>query len=113
MASLTNSGVALAVTSSSATTGRIDLDRSDGGGYTVPTGSSLTTITWHVSRNGTTIVPLFTNGVAVVQTVAAAQAHEIPIGCNVWRWLHPVGNAAGTIYFTTKQMGAVHGQVGA
>ena len=90
----------------------IYLENCDGGRIIVPSGSSLTTLTFHESHDGTTYVAAYDeNNVAVTETVAAARSYPLPYGLNASRWVKIVGNADGTSYFVGKQSGLTPGQV--
>lgn len=70
----------------------------------IPSGSSLTTLTWHTSTsiNGTYLAAEDAVSAAVTQTVAASQAHPIPVALNGARFLKITGNAAGVVGITMK-----------
>lgn len=70
----------------------------------VPSGSTITTLTWHASLsfNGTYIAADDAAGAAVVQTVAAGQAHPIPAALTGARFLKITGDAAGIVGVTLK-----------
>lgn len=75
-----------------------------GGLVIVPSGSSITSLTYYTAEKvGGTRVPLNTSaGVAVTQTVAAANAYDMPpevYGCRV---LYLKGNAAGSVFVTSR-----------
>ena len=74
------------------------------GEIVVPTGSSITLITWHVAeKEGGTFVPAQTEaGVAVTQTVGAGKAYPIPAALMGAQVLKAQGNASGTIHVSTK-----------
>ena len=70
----------------------------------VPTGSSITTLTWYVAEKagGTYLAAYDEDGVAVTQTVAAAKAYALPAALYAARALKAVGDAAGTIAISVK-----------
>lgn len=75
-----------------------------GGMLFIPSGSSITTITWYAAETdtGTWLAVKDEDGTAVTQTVAASEAHQLPTALYGARYLMPVVNAAGTILFTLK-----------
>lgn len=82
----------------------INMTDADGGRFSVPSGSSLTTITWHTSSaaDGTFVPAYDENGSAVTQTVAASRSYPLPVTLNAAAFLKAVGNADGTITLTRK-----------
>jgi len=83
----------------------IDMRSMDGGRYGVPSGSSLTSVTWHESFDGgTTFVAAYDeNGSAVVQTVAAARSYPIPYSLNASVMIKGVGNVDQVCSLAKKQ----------
>lgn len=71
------------------------------GSVSVPNGSSVTTLTWYAAPDlDTTPVALKDqDGVAVTQTVAADETHELPSALAGCRVIAAVTNAAGTLNF--------------
>jgi hypothetical protein len=70
----------------------------------IPTGSALTTLTWHTSatKGGTYLAAEDAASAAVTQTVAQTQAHPIPTALRGARFLKITGNDAGTVAITLK-----------
>lgn len=65
----------------------------------VPTGSSITSLTFHAApKSGGTFLPLYdTFGDAVVLTVAAGKAYPVPSACQGVGAIKMVGDAAGDV----------------
>ena len=82
----------------------INFDSFASGMVHVPVGSSLTTLTWHASTkiDGAYLAAEDAASAAVTQTVAAGQAHPIPVALNGARFLKITGNAAGVVSVTLK-----------
>lgn len=93
--------VSAACTDDSTTTARILRDGFPMGSVQVPTGSSVTTITFY----GTNVEAVAgvagydQDHVAITLTVAADQIVELPSGIACFKYVLPVTNAAGTLYF--------------
>jgi hypothetical protein len=70
----------------------------------IPSGSSLTTLTWHSSTkiDGAYLAAEDASSAAVTQTVAAGQAHPIPAALSGARFVKITGNAAGVVGVTLK-----------
>lgn len=112
MAQITHNNVTLTITNSASTTAKLDLQHCDGGTFFVPTGSTLTSLTFHVSRDNSTWLPLYdSNGSAASLTVAETRAYQMPVAANACRYVAVVGSGSGTVYFTGKQAGLAAGQV--
>lgn len=105
----------VALTNSASTTPNIDFQEASGGTVIVPTGSSITTLTYYAAKNpaaaGSGIgepaagdfQPLQdSTGAAVVQTVAASKAFPLPDACFGCGWLRIKANAAGSVDLTLK-----------
>jgi len=93
----------VSVTSSESTTAEYRVP-GRGGLVIVPSGSSITSLTYYTAEKvGGTRVPLNSSaGVATTQTVAAGKAYDMPsevYGCRV---LYFKGNAAGSIFVTNR-----------
>lgn len=70
----------------------------------VPTGSSITTLTWHVAQTaGGTYLAAYNASGAIAQTVAAGRAYPIPSDLAGARFLKGTGNAAGSIGLSLKR----------
>lgn len=82
----------------------IPFEKSAGGQLYVPTGSSLTTLTWHTAENdGGTFLPAYdADGVAVTQTVTAAGSYPFPTALFGCAALKITGNADGTVHVNLK-----------
>jgi len=99
----TRFSITVAMTTSATTTEVITYDQYAGGGVLIPTGSTITTLTWHASADGTTFAAASDEGgTAIVQTVSAAKAYELPSALYGWRYIKAVTNAAGTVYISLK-----------
>lgn len=94
----------VALTTSAGTTPAISIDGYASGEVYIPTGSSITTLTYHVapSSAGTFIAAYDATPAAVTQTVAAARAYPIPSALFGAAMMKIVVNAAGTVSITTK-----------
>jgi hypothetical protein len=70
----------------------------------VPTGSTITSITWYATytEGGTFLAAYDQDGAAVVQTVAAAKAYQLPTALAGAYSLKAVTDADGTIYVSLK-----------
>ena len=104
----TSLGITVAVTASAATTGTIDFSEYAGGCIYVPTGSSLTSLTFHIAPkyDGTYLAAYDDSSLsapaAVVLTVSAAKAYPLPAclyGAGAFKM---VGDTTGTVYVTLK-----------
>lgn len=75
-----------------------------GGRFHVPTGSSITSITWYdaTTSGGTFRASYDEYGSAVTQTVSAAKSYAIPAALAGAAFLKAVGDADGTIDVTLK-----------
>lgn len=93
----------LAITASSSTAAQLVFSSYAGGMVHVPSGSSITSLTWYGSDDGTTYYAIQDGaGTAVVTTVAAGQAAPIPTACFAAAYLKAVGNTTGTVHITLK-----------
>lgn len=70
----------------------------------IPTGSPITTLTYWVSHDGVTYIPLYAvdNAAAVTQTVAQTRAYPIRSEAFGARFLKLVANTAGDVYVSLK-----------
>jgi hypothetical protein len=70
----------------------------------IPSGSSLTTLTWHTSmvNDGPYLAAEDAASAALTQTVAAGQAHPIPVALNGARFLKITSSVAGEVGITMK-----------
>lgn len=75
-----------------------------GGMIFVPTGSSITSLTWHVApeAGGTYLPAQDSDGAAVTQTVAAAKAYPIPEALFGAPYIKAVVDAAGSVTISFK-----------
>src|SRR5688500_16800659 len=75
-----------------------------GGLVSIPTGSSITSLTFYASdsKAGTYRQIFDAANAAVSRTVAAARAYALPDECFAVRWLKMVPNADGTVVVTLK-----------
>jgi hypothetical protein len=112
MGRLTHDGETKTVDTVLADSEAIFMENCDGGRIIVPSGSPLTTLTFHESHNGTTYVAAYDiNNTAVTMTVAAGRSYPLPPTLNPSRFIKITGNADGSILFVGKQAGLVRGQV--
>ena len=111
MGRLTHAAQEVTIATSVGSSEEIFMENADGGRIIVPSGSSLTTLTFHESHNGTTYVAAYdANNSAVTLTVAAARSYPLPSVLNASRFIKITGNASGTVFFIGKQVGLVRGQ---
>jgi hypothetical protein len=70
----------------------------------IPSGSNITTLTWHESdqNNGTYEAAYDSSASAVTQTVAAGRAYPIPTALQGARALKCVVNSAGLVRLSLK-----------
>ena len=93
----------LALNTATGTTAEIQYKKAAGGMIHIPTGSSITSLTWHTSHDGTTYVAAQdSEGAAVTQTVAAAKSYPIPDALYGAPYLKAVSNASGNVHVTLK-----------
>jgi hypothetical protein len=96
-----------AVTATLASTAEIHFGDFTSGTVHIPSGSSITTLTWYTSDEpGGTFLAAYdsdlTAPAAIVQTVAAGCSYPIPFDLAGARALKAVGNAAGNIDVSMK-----------
>ena len=93
-----------ALTDAIGTTEAIDIAGAASGSVGVPTGSSITSLTYWVSHDGTTYIPLYTvdNAAAVTQTVAQTRAYPLRSEAFGAKFMKIVVNAAGSVYVSLK-----------
>lgn len=99
-----HSTLAVSLTAAAGTTPEIDWSGAAAGTIFIPTGSTITTLTYHAApKKGGTYLPIQTAaGVAVTQTVAADKAYDMPaslVGCGA---IKIVANAAGAVGISIK-----------
>lgn len=94
----------VAITTSAATTGGFNYVEYVSGNVIVPTGSSLTTLTWYTSDNAGTVRVLAKDGAgnSITSTVAQTQSVAIPAALSGAAIVYIVGNAAGSVVVTLK-----------
>lgn len=82
----------------------IDITSYSSGSVFVPSGSSLTTLTWYAAEKcgGTYHAAYDSAGSAVTQTVAADRAYPIPAALFGASAIKAIGNAAGTVIVSLK-----------
>lgn len=99
-----NNIVDLAVGTTAAASGEIIYSDWAGGRFHVPTGSSITTITWYdaIVPGGDYLPSNDATPEALTQTVAAGQSYEIPPSLAGAASLKLVGDAAGTVDVALK-----------
>ena len=97
-------GVDIDLTDALATTGVIPVGGLNLARVIVPTGSSVTSLTFYsaATEDGTYQPCYTTAGVAITQTVAAARDYELPAGLYGVRHVKAVANVAGTVHFLLK-----------
>lgn len=76
-----------------------------GGFVHIPTGSSITSLTWYTApkrtaEGGTYVAAHDENGTAITQTVAASKSYAIPPKLLGAKWAKAVPNADGAVEFT-------------
>lgn len=94
----------IAVDSVLADAAEIDISWAAGGGFILPTGETMVTLTFYVAeKKGGTYKQLYdkTNA-AISRTVAASRAYPLPDEIYGFPWLKIVGNADGTLYICLK-----------
>ena len=112
MGATTHDGVTISVDTVLADAETIYFAHADGARIIVPTGSSLTTLTFHESHDGTTFVAAYdSTGTAVTLTVAAARSYPFPSTLNASKYVKIVGNADGEVILVAKQAGLIKGAV--
>jgi len=86
------------------TTPAISFGDAAGGLIIIPTGSSITSLTFYGSDTaaGTYVQIYDSANAAVSRTVAEARAYALPDECFAVRWLKIVANAAGAVKLTLK-----------
>ena len=97
--------VIVAANTAESTTAEIDYRGYAGGSFNVPSGSSITSVTWYAKSGclGDVHKPAQDSaGAAVTQTVAADKGYPIPIALFGRAYIKPVVNASGTLYFDFK-----------
>lgn len=94
----------VSVTASAGTTGEIPFEECAGGMIFVPTGSALTSLTFHAGeKSGGTFLPAYdADGNALVRTVAAGMAYPIPSALYGAGAIKIVGNDVGTVIVVKK-----------
>lgn len=94
----------VALTTSAATSPEIDLSHHASGEVFIPTGSPITSLTYHVSQTmgGTYIAAYDATPAAIVQTVAAARAYPIPTQLFGAGAMRIVVNSAGSVGINLK-----------
>lgn len=106
---------AVALMTSSSTTPTIPFQKAIAGTVHIPSGSSITTLTWYsgytapatssAAESATVFVAAYDSAAtpaAVTQTVTANRSYPIPAALAGSRYLRVTGDAAGTVYFTWK-----------
>lgn len=100
---LYNTSVSL--TTSASTSPTLRVGQYAEGVIIIPTGSSITDLTFYASHDDSTYVPLYdASKTAVAQTtLTAGRAYEIPSAAMSCHYLRVVANAAGTVHLTLKE----------
>lgn len=93
-----------ALTTSAATTPEISIAIFGSGQIHIPTGSTITTLTYHTAPNsgGTYLPAQDASGSAVTQTVAATKSYPIPAVLFGAAQIRIVANAAGNVSISLK-----------
>lgn len=93
----------VAVNTAEGTTAAFDFQEWSGGTVHIPSGSSITSLTFYSSNTDGTFLPLYdSTGTAVTLTVAATRAYEMPSAIFSCGRLKMVGDAADTVGVTVK-----------
>lgn len=94
----------VSVTASAGTTGEIPFEECAGGMIFVPTGSALTSLTFHAAdKPGGTFYPAYdADGNALTRTVAQTRAYPIPSALYGAGAIKIVGNDVGTVIVVKK-----------
>lgn len=94
----------VAVATSVASSAAIDFGDFETGRVHVPTGSALTTLTWHASleRDGDYTQVRDSSNADVTSTVAAGYNYQFPAALTGARFVKITGNAAGVVGVTLK-----------
>ncbi len=94
----------VALTTSAATTPEISISIFGSGQIHIPTGSSITSLTYYTAPNsgGTYLPAQDASGSAVTQTVAATKSYPIPAILFGAAQIRIVANAAGTVSLSLK-----------
>jgi ABC-type microcin C transport system permease subunit YejB len=86
-----------------ATSPEIELTRFTSGEIAIPTGSSITTLTYFVAMpSGTYFAAQDATPAAITQTVAATKAYPIPAALFGSALIQIRANAAGTVFINLK-----------
>jgi hypothetical protein len=82
---------------------KIPFGNHSGGQVYVPSGSTITTITWYGSHDGVTFTEIQDgSNNAIVSLISASLNCAIPAACFACAFLKAVGDAAGTIDISLK-----------
>lgn len=94
----------VSVTASAGTTGEIPFEECAGGMIFVPTGSALTSLTFHAAEKcGGTYYPAYdASGNAIALTVVHTRAYQLPTALYGAGALKIVGNGSGSIVILKK-----------
>lgn len=96
----------LSLTTAVGTTDELDMRMAAGGTVHIPSGSSITSLTYYAAPEpGSSSVysPLYTDsGTAVTQTVAADRVYDMPSAVAACGAVKIVANAAGAVKVTLK-----------
>ena len=93
--------VSASCTNDSTTTARILRDGYPMGSVHVPSDSDITSITWYGTNVASVagVAGYDQDGVAITQTVAADRICELPTAIACFKYVLPVTDAAGSLYF--------------
>lgn len=114
-----NSGhLSVALTDALGTTEEVDYSNYSKGTIAIPSGSSITTLTFHVAvemnsdfdgpervgdtNSSRTYYAAYSGATAVTMTVAAARAYDLPSTISGAAYFKIVANAAGTVHVCLK-----------
>ena len=100
----TTNALTAALTTSLATTAAIDISHHAWGTVHIPTGSSITSLTYYTSiaPNGTFVAAQDSTPAAIVQTVGAAKSYPLPSALFGAAAIKIVANAAGNVDISLK-----------
>lgn len=96
--------VSKAITTSEATTARLDISKFSSGTVHIPSGETVVTLTFYSAPNSAgTFLPLYdTAGNAVTLTVVNGRAYQIPAAVFGSAIVKMIGNVACTAHFSFK-----------
>lgn len=96
------SGVVIPLTAVIGTTGTIPYATQSGGTIHIPSGSTITSLTFYSREDGANYALYDSTGTPVTLTVAANNAYPIPAACFGCETLKILANASGNIICSLK-----------